>query len=489
MSRCVRKVVKDKVIPIIPWVKRDMEKRATGKIGTIDFFCIGFGAIVGVGWAVSINSWMLNSGGPLPAAVGYLLALVMIIPISLMYCELVPMFPVAGGGMIFAHEAFGRFMALLSGWAAFGAFVAILPWEAIQITTMLGYLFPGLTAGESLYSIYGSDIYLVTIIVGGAVSVLMFAINNRGLATAAKVQRFLCLFLVTTALIGAAAAVIGGDFKNLLPAYENVNRIPTQHGFWGGMLAVLATAPFFLAGFETIPQGIEEAGKNVTSVGKTVVSSVGLACIFYALLLFCFGTAMPWQAFCALDRPVSAAVFRVIYGGALGEVLYWMIVLGAIAGLVTTWNGFFSASANLLMAMSRKGLMPICFAKQNKNKAPVNGLILCLILSIVGPFLGVGLIDTVTSFSSAAYVLSWMITAFCLIRLRKIRPEMPRPYRIPGGMWMAWFAAAAATGVFLLLFVPGNPVFIGWTASVAFLVWIVVGFILGLFGSKHKSEG
>ncbi len=457
-------------------------KKSNGKIGTIDYFCIGFGAIVGVGWAVSLNGWMLNSGGPLPAAAGYLLALILIIPISLMYCELVPMFPVAGGGMIFSYEAFGRAIALISGWAAFGAFVAILPWEAIQITTMLGYLVPGLVAGEPLYTLYGSDVYLVTILIGSAVSLLLFALNKRGLATAAKVQRFLCIFLVVTALIGAAAAVIGGSFQNLLPAYENVNEIPTQHGFMGGMLAVLASAPFFLAGFETIPQGIEEAGQSLTSVSKTVVSSVSLACIFYALLLFCFGTALPWQAFCSLDRPVSAAVFRVMYGGAWGEVLYWMIVLGAIAGLITTWNGFFSASANLLMAMGRKGLVPSVFARQNKNDAPEAGLILCLVLSLIGPFLGAGLIDTVTSFSSAAYVLTWMITAYCLIRLRKTRPDIPRPYKVPGGLSIAWFAALAATAVFILLFVPGNPAFIGWTAVIAFAAWIGIGLLLGLFG-------
>ncbi|MBO1722504.1 hypothetical protein [Extibacter sp. GGCC_0201] len=40
-----------------------MKKKISG-VTSIDFFCIGFGAIVGVGWAVSINSWMAGSGGP-----------------------------------------------------------------------------------------------------------------------------------------------------------------------------------------------------------------------------------------------------------------------------------------------------------------------------------------------------------------------------------------------------------------------------------------
>lgn len=69
-----------------------MEKTVK-KVSALDFFCIGFGAIVGVGWAVSINNWMIGSGGPLPASIGYLAAMIMMIPIALTYCELVPMFP------------------------------------------------------------------------------------------------------------------------------------------------------------------------------------------------------------------------------------------------------------------------------------------------------------------------------------------------------------------------------------------------------------
>ena len=75
-------------------------------VSALDFFCIGFGTIVGVGWAVSINSWMTTCGGPIPAALGYLLVLILMIPIGLCYAELVPMLPVAGGGMAFAFKAF-----------------------------------------------------------------------------------------------------------------------------------------------------------------------------------------------------------------------------------------------------------------------------------------------------------------------------------------------------------------------------------------------
>ena len=447
-------------------------------VSVVDFFCIGFGAIVGVGWAVSINSWMLNSGGPIPAAVGFILALLMMIPVSLAYCELVPMYPEAGGGMVFALQAFGRLLALFSGWAAFGAFVAIIPWEAIQITTMLGYLIPGLTSGEPLYTLAGTAIYPATIAIGTFFSVVLFLLNRKGLAMAAKVQKFLCFFLIATALIGAVASVLAGSLSNLKPIYENVTGSALHSTFFGGVLSIIASAPFFLAGFETIPQGIENASGSVRSVGKTVVLSVLCSCLFYAMLLFCFGMAMPWQSFCRLEKPAAAVMMREIYPGSAGNILYGILVVGAIAGLVTTWNGFFTASANLLMAMGRKNLVPSVQARQNENGVPLNGLYICLGLSLLGPLLGDGLIDTLTCFSTAAFVLSWLITAMCLVRLRYTRPELPRPYSIPGGLRMGWFSVIVAAAVFLLLLIPGNPAFVGGQALIAFVVWLAIGLLL-----------
>ena len=85
---------------------------------------------------------------------------------------------------------------------------------------------------------------------------------------------------------------------------------------------------------------------------------------------------------------------------------------------------------------------------------PVNAQLVCLVASIVGPFLGLGLIDPLTTFSAAAYVVSWGLAAFCLIKLRKTEPNLPRPYKIPGGLPMAWFAALSMVAILIMMFIP-----------------------------------
>jgi len=460
-------------------------------ISAFDFFCIGFGAIVGVGWAVSINGWMRNCGGPLPASIGYLIALVMMVPVALCYCELCPMLPVAGGGAAYAYRAFGEKVSMISGWAAFGGFVTIIPWEAIFVVDILSIMFPQILAGDPLYTLAGTGIYLGHIVLGTIFSLLLFWINWRGLSTSAGVQRVLCILLIGAGLLAMIAALLTFDPDNFKPFYENVGK-GSHKSFIGGSMAILASAPFFLAGFETIPQGVEDAGGDVKSVGKTVVLSVGLACLFYAGLLFTLGGAMPWQDFINADivaRPAASNMFKYIYAGAPGVILYYIILAGAMCGLLTTWNGFLGASPRLMMSMARSNMIPKFFAKEDpKTGVPTNSLLTCLVLSLIGPFLGMGLIDPLTSFSAAGFVCSWLITSACMVRMRKTEPNINRPYRIPGGVATGWFAVLMMAVLFVLLFIPGNPVFMGGAAIKLFVGWMVLGAILFLASAPERNK-
>jgi len=464
------------------------DNKKTKGVSAIDFFCIGFGAIVGVGWAVSINSWMAGSGGPLPAAAGYILALVLMIPVALCYCELCSMLPVSGGGMAYAFRAFGDNVAFISGWAAFGAFITIIPWEAIYVVDILSILFPVLKAGEPLYTLAGADIYFGHIAVGVVISVILFLINRKGVTSSATMQKVLCLVLVGAGVLAMIFAAFKFDVSNFQPIHENIGK-GSHNSFIGGAMVILASAPFFLAGFETIPQGIESAGGDVKSVGKTVVLTVVLSCLFYSLLLFTLGGAMPWKEFVKFDSPAAALLFRDVYGGTIGMGLYLFILIGAICGLITTWNGFMMASSQILMAMARVSIVPDVLAKQHPvYKTPVNALKVCLIASIMGPFLGSGLIGSLTTFSAAGYVTSWMITAFSLIKLRDTEPTLQRPYEIAGGEKTAWFAGISMTVLLVLLIIPGQPVHMGFFATIMFAGWMFIGLILFILDYRQRRQ-
>lgn len=459
-------------------------------LGTFDFFCVGFGAIVGVGWAVSLNKWMASTGGPVPASLGYLMVLIIMVPVGLCFAELVPMLPVAGGTTAFAYRAFGEKVSYVAGWLTLGAFLTLMPWEAIYVVDIASILIPALKAGDPLYTIAGSGVYLGHIVVGSIVGLFFFYINYKGAELAAGVQKVMCIFLVGVGMLAMVCALVKFDASNWLPIYENVG-VSNHSNMFGGMFAILATAPFFLCGFETIPQAVEDAGGSTKKVGFTVILSIVMACLFYAALLITVGGAWPWQDFYFnTESPAVANVFGKIYeGSAVGSALYYLLCAGALCGLLTTWNSFMMGTANLMMALARSDMLPGVLSKRSpKTGTPANGLVVCLVASVIGPFLGLGLIDPLTTFSSAAYVLSWGMAAYCLIKLRKSEPDLPRPYKIPGGMPMAYFAAAAMTILLVMLFIPGSPAYIGKTAVIMFVAWCVVGIVMYLVTAPSRNK-
>ncbi|MFQ8983409.1 MAG: hypothetical protein ACLR6W_04175 [Evtepia sp.] len=78
------------------------------------------------------------------------------------------------------------------------------------------------------------------------------------------------------------------------------------------------------------------------------------------------------------------------------------------------------------------------------------------------------------------------LTSFSLVALRKKEPDLERPYKIPGGIGMGYFASIVSAVVFVLLFVPGNPVYMGRLAIIMFVGWMVIGLVLYLVSSGQR---
>ncbi|MEL7659086.1 MAG: amino acid permease, partial [Bacillota bacterium] len=164
-----------------------MEKKKKG-LNLIDFFMLGFGSIVGVGWAVASNGWMASGGGVIPSMLGFLFFTIILIPVGFCYAELTCALPVFGGEVAFSYKAYGTFVSFICGWALALAYVIVVPWEAIYINNILSLVIPSLQAGEPLYSLAGVGIYGPGLVVGVILSLFIISINWRGIKVASKVQ-------------------------------------------------------------------------------------------------------------------------------------------------------------------------------------------------------------------------------------------------------------------------------------------------------------
>jgi amino acid transporter len=451
---------------------------------------LGFGSIVGVGWAVSLNAWIGNGGGAVPALIGYAIATLIMIPIGLCYAEMTPAMPVAGGVVAFTTRAFGTLPSFIAGWFVVLAYINILPWEAIYINDVLSLLFPVLKSGEPLYVLGGAGIYPKAVIVGIILSCIVIGVNWVGAQLAVKVQTFCTTLILVAGLFVIIFGLLKLDLMNFLPLHNDVMN-KGHSNFGGGLLTVLAMAPFFLAGFDTIPQGAEEgsSGLNFKNLGKVLLGSVLSAGLFYCLIIFSVGGAMPWVEFAGLERPAVSLMFQQLYPGMMGEFMYWLTMIGALAGLFTTWNGFFIAGSRLVLGMSRARLLPAFFGKIHpKYGTPMGGNILCAIATFAGPFIGIGLIDPLTIIGSSAFIIGWLFTALSCWKLRASEPDMIRPFKMPGGVGMAIIAVVISMTLFLITVIPSSPGYMGNVGMAYLIGWIVLGALLYIGSKKYRDS-
>lgn len=473
--------------------KRKIERTKSGKLKRIDFFMLGFGSMVGVGWAVSSNHWLAQSGGPWLAFIGFILGTILLIPIGLSYGELMSTFPVSGGVMAYTYAAFGTFVSFLSSWFVALAYLTILPWEAIYINRIISSLIPALNEGVILYEMAGVPIYLNSAILGIVFAFLLFFINFKGSKLAAKLQGILSWIII---IIGAMVIVLSlfkGSITNLFPVYENVG-VGKHTGIFSGIISMIVLVPFFMAGFDTIAQSVGEAREGIKfrKIAHILVLSIVAAGAFYAMIIISTASVSPWRDYSLASSPAMAPLLENAYGGLFGKALNTLVMFGTLAGLFTTWNGMFMAAARLLQSMGNAGLLPKVFSKEHpKYKTPVTASIFCLFAAAIGPFIGMNFIDPLTNLGSVAFVIGWLLTCLSALVLRKKAKCLVRRYSVPGGKNTLILATIISSLIVLLTFIPGQPAFMGTTGLILFSMWLVIGMIFYYYtnyGEKGISE-
>lgn len=128
---------------------------------------------------------------------------------------------------------------------------------------------------------------------------------------------------------------------------------------------------------------------------------------------------------------------------ALGDTAMAKVVnyIG-LAGLIASFFSIIYAYSRQLFALSRAGYLPKRLSVVNSRKAPTLALvvpgIIGFILSLTGQ--GAMLLNMAVFGAALSYVL--MMVSHITLRVRE--PDMPRPYRTPGGIVTTGFALVIA---------------------------------------------
>ena len=422
-----------------------------------DFFSLGFGTMIGVGWLVVMDDWLMR-GGPLGAILGFAIGGAVLLPIGYVYGRLVQTMPDAAGEIAYSAAVFPRSISFATGWMMLLAYYIVCPWEAVAIGRIAGYLFPALNSLE-LYRIAGKPVYLPHLVIGLALTMFLTALNYRGIRLSASFQNWATFGVITLVLSFVTAGSRHGSIENFSPMFSGPALI--------SVLLVLQIVPYFMTGFESIGKASEEAHKDFQPrrfmVAILLAIVVGVA--FYVTVIAAVAYVAPWQTI-VHERFATAVAFERAMGS---QWIVRVIMTAALLSLLKVFNGNLVAASRLLFALGRRGLADKRLGYVHpSNRTPSIAVVCIGIATALVMLAGESLLVPISEVGSLASALGWM--ASCAAYLR-IRPSFIG-------------RAAASTGLLvtslmilmkLLPSVPGH--FSGYEWS-ALALWIVVGLLL-----------
>ena len=406
------------------------ERAPEAELGLLDATMIGMGAMIGAGIFVLTGLAAELSG---PAAI-FVFALNGVVTAftGLSYAELASAIPKSGGGYAFVREVFADLQSFLMGWMLWFAYMIAGALYALgfapnflELLHVYGIVPPPDQVGAVALPVVDAAVPAGVGLAFSAVA-LFVALNAVSTAASGSVETIFTATKVTILMIfvgfGVASPMFStAEFQPLFPGEKTAFSILPAMG-----LTFIA-----FEGYDLITTVTEEVKNPRENIPKAIFVSLAVTVVVYLLVvtvaigtLGAAGLAEAGEAGIAQAAtefmPTGLPVIR--NGGAV-------IVFGAVFSTLTALNAVVIASSRVAFSMGREGqLLPRFGQIHHRFGTPFVAIVASAVVmlgSVVLPTQSAG------NMSSLFFLLSFVVVNGAVIKLRRERPNMTRPYEMP----------------------------------------------------------
>ena len=372
--------------------------------------------------SLAAATYFMVSGGPygmedLVKDAGYKLAIVILfltpliwsLPTGLMVGELAAALPAEGGFYVWVRRAMGPFWGFQEAWLSLAASIFDMAIYPTVFVLYLGNLWPAATAGNR----------------GLAIKIAVVAVcltwNLFGAKAVGAGSVLLGALMLTPFVVITACALFRHITLGATP--------PAQ----GNLLTGILVAMWNYMGWDnasTVANEVENPQKTYPRVMMLTLAVIFLSYVIPVLAVWHLHVqAETWET------GSWASIASVVVGPWLGIAL----VCAAMISEFGTFNSLVMSYSRLPVAMAQDGHLPGLFTRKLSNGAPwvaIAVLGVAWAASLGLPF------DKLVMLDILLYGASLVLEFLALIVLRIREPELPRPFRVPGGL-----AGAVAVGI------------------------------------------
>lgn len=424
------------------------------KLGLISLIALVVGSMIG-GGAFNIATDMASGAGAGAVVIGWIITGIGMVTLGLSFQNLTIKRPDLEGGVFsYAKAGFGNYWGFNSAWGYWlSAWLGNIAFLTLLFSG-IGYFIPLFSEGN-IASIIGASIILW----------LMHFLILQGVQSAALVN----LVVTIAKLIPIILFIIITIFAFKMDTFSV--------DFWGKgpfkLSDVLSQSKSTMLVTLWVFIGIEGAvvlssrARNKNDVGKATIIGLLSTLVIYVLISLLSYGILTQSDLAKLKSPSMAFVLKEVVGPWGAAV----VNLGLIISLLGALLGWTLLAAELPYLASKDGVLPKLFSKENKNKAPVNSLIITNIL--VQIFLLTLLVSEkpyqfAYSLASSAILIPYLFSALYQV---KYSSQQKDPKQIVIGI------IASIYGIWLL-----------YAAGLSYLVLTAVLYAVGILVYRYAQK-
>ena len=244
-----------------------------------------------------------------------------------------------------------------------------------------------------------------------------------------------------------------------------------------GISAAAATIFFSFIGLDAVATAGEEVRNPQKALPQAIIGALIIVSTVYILVAIAGLAAEPVE-FYSTEEASEAGLAQILENITGNPIWGTILAAGAVVSIFSVTLVTLYGQTRILFSISRDGLVPRRFLKVNaKTMTPIyNTIVVSVIVAIIAGFVPSDYLwDTV----SIGTLVAFSVVALAVIVLRRTKPDLERPFRVPLYPVVPILTIAACVYILSGLAAITWVIFGAWIAIVLLYYWF--------YGRKHAT--